>query len=511
MVQHGHYALGGDNPPKSTYYEQGKFGRMFPTLPPFASDTPTVRAALKELGKKGGIMDAKDDMDIAANPNLARDLITNPALSINNPDNADSAGKPVLTAGMTFLGQFLDHDMTFDPTSSLERQSDPESIQNFRNPLLELDNMYGSGPNASPHLYDQSTDGQGIKFLVEAIPDSAAVSVGGFARFDLPRNSQSTALISDPRNDENLIVSQLHMSMLKFHNAVVDYVKNELGLMNPGEVFTEAQRLVRWHYQWIIVHEFLEKTVGQPLVDDILTNGRKFYKWRNQPFIPVEFAGAVYRFGHSQVRPSYRSNFGPVPADINSQVFKLIFNDSLPDGLDPNDLRGGKRAPTRFIDWQTFFDFGDGKVRANKKIDTKLSTVLFDLVGFPAGDVQSLAQRNLLRGLTFSLPSGQSVAKAMGMPLLDATDLDDLKPLKLHNRTPLWFYVLREAEVKEEGKRLGPVGGRLVAEVFIGLLQGDPMSYLEQDPGWSPTLTSAAVDTFNMTDLLRFAGVVAPL
>lgn len=123
MVQHGHYVLGGDNPPKSTYYEQGKFGRMFPTLPPFASDTPTVRAALKELGKKGGIMDAKDDMDIAANPNLARDLITNPALSINNPDNADSAGKPVLTAGMTFLGQFLDHDMTFDPTSSLERQS----------------------------------------------------------------------------------------------------------------------------------------------------------------------------------------------------------------------------------------------------------------------------------------------------------------------------------------------------------------------------------------------------
>lgn len=511
MTRHGHYALGGENPPKSTYYEQGKFGRMFPTLPPFATDTPTVRKVLKELGKKGGIMDAKDDMDIVNNPNLARDLITNPTLSVNNPDNVDSAGKPVLTAGMTFLGQFLDHDMTFDPTSSLERQSDPESIQNFRNPLLELDNLYGSGPGASPHLYDQSAGGDGIKFLVEEIPGAAAVSANGFARFDLPRNSQNTAIIGDPRNDENLIVSQLHMSMLKFHNAVVDYAKAELGLSDPGEVFAEAQRLVRWHYQWIIVHEFLEKTVGKSMVDDILTNGRKFYQWRNQPFIPVEFAGAAYRFGHSQVRPSYRSNFGPTPADINSQVFKLIFNDSLPDGPDPNDLRGGKRAPTRFIDWQTFFDFGDGRVRANKKIDTKLSTVLFDLVGFPPGDVQSLAQRNLLRSLTFSLPSGQSVAKAMNVPLLDAVDLADLKPLKLHNRTPLWFYVLREAEVKEGGKQLGAVGGRIVAEVFIGLLQGDAMSYLKQDPGWTPMLPSATADTFKMTDLLKFAGVVAPL
>lgn len=328
MIRHGHYALGGENPPKSTYYEQGKFGRMFPTLPPFATDTPTVRKALKDLGEKGGIMDAKDDMDIVANPNLARDLITNPALNINNPNN------PALTAGMTFLGQFLDHDMTFDPTSSLERQSDPESIQNFRNPLLELDNLYGSGPGASPHLYDQVAS-KGIKFLVEKIPGAAAFSAGGFVRFDLPRNSQKTAIIGDPRNDENLIISQLHMSMLKFHNAVVDHVKADLRLSDAGEVFAEAQRLVRWHYQWIIVHEFLEKTVGKTMVDDILTNGRKFYKWRNQPFIPVEFSGAAYRFGHSQVRPSYRSNFGPVPGDINSQVFKLILNDSLPDGPIP--------------------------------------------------------------------------------------------------------------------------------------------------------------------------------
>jgi Animal haem peroxidase len=505
MTRHGHYSLGGDNPPKSTYYEQGKFGRMFPTLPPFATDTPTVRNMLKELGRKGGLMDAGESMDVTANPNLARDLITDPALNVNNPNN------PVLTAGMTFLGQFLDHDMTLDTTSSLERQADPESIQNFRNPLLELDNLYGSGPGASPHLYDQSPAGQGIKFLVEAIPNSSAVSAGGFPRFDLPRNSQNTALIGDPRNDENLIVSQFHLAMLKFHNAVVDHVKANVGLTHPGEVFAEAQRLVRWHYQWIILHEFLEKTVGKPLVDDILTSGRKFYKWRNQPFIPVEFAVAAYRFGHTQVRPSYRSNFGPVPSDINSQVFKLIFNDNLPDSDDPNDLRGGKRAAGRFIDWQTFFDFGDNNVRPNKKIDTKLSTVLFDLPGFPAGDVQSLAQRNLLRALTFGLPSGQSVAKAMKLPVLDPIHLNDLKPLNFHTRTPLWFYILREADVEEDGKQLGAVGGRIVAEVFIGLLQGDSMSYLRQDPGWEPTLPSATAGTFLVTDMLRFAGVVATL
>ena len=172
MARHGAYRLGGENPPKSTYYEQGKFGRMFPALPPFATDNKQIRDALKELGKKGGIMDAGESMDVVANPTLARDLITNPALNANNPNN------PHLSAGMTFLGQFLDHDITFDPTSSLERQSDPESIENFRTPLFELDSLYGAGPGASPQLYDQSTSGQGIKFYIEEIAGATTVSAG---------------------------------------------------------------------------------------------------------------------------------------------------------------------------------------------------------------------------------------------------------------------------------------------------------------------------------------------
>src|SRR5919202_474166 len=157
-------------PPRSTHFASGRFGRMFGHLPPFAADTPMVRDALLEIGQPGGIMDAKDKLD--AGPEA---LITDPSLSTTNPNN------PAMTAGMTFLGQFLDHDITFDPTSSLERQVDPEHIANFRTPTLALDNVYGSGPAASPHLYDQQA-GKGIKFLVE--------QTGTPNKFDLPRNSQ---------------------------------------------------------------------------------------------------------------------------------------------------------------------------------------------------------------------------------------------------------------------------------------------------------------------------------
>ena len=408
---------------------------------------------------------------------------------------------------MTFLGQFLDHDMSLDISSSLTRQTDPEMIANVRVPTFGLDSVYGSGPDGSPHLYDQSPAGQGIKFLIELL------APGG--RPDLPRNAQLTPLIGDPRNDENVILSQLQVAFLKFHNAAVDYAKNEIGLTERGEIFAEAQRIVRWHYQWIILHEFVPKTCGQDVVDDILNNGRKFYKWNNEPFIPVEFSVAVYRFGHSQVRPSYRANFTGNPG--NTPFFALIFKEAPSSPTDPDNLTGGFRAKRRFIDWPTFFDFGDGNVRPNKKIDTILSTALFRLpstvVSNPNSTTNpnSLAQRNLLRHLTFSLPSGQRVAAAMQLPALSPADLSMLKPFGMDDNTPLWFYVLREAAVQQSGERLGAVGGRIVAEVFIGLLQGDRSSYLSQDPDWEPFLPTIdpakTNEDFGMIDLLRFAGV----
>lgn len=427
-------------------------------------------------------------------------LILNPALLAKNPDNPD------MSAGMTFLGQFLDHDMTLDITSSLEQQVDPEMIQNFRVPSFGLDSVYGGGPIGSPYLYDQTVDSGRTPLLLEPNPGSEARCRDGSLKFDLPRNSQGTPLIGDPRNDENLVLSQLQVAFIRFHNALVEHVKTESGLSHPSEVFDEAQRLARWHYQWIILHEFLPKTVGQPLVDDILRRGRKFYKWRNAPYIPVEFSVAAYRFGHSQIRPSYRVHFGP---DDAQQSFALIFNDNLAVNPVADDMRGGTRAPNRFIDWQTFFDFGDGRVRNNKRIDTKLSSVLFDLPGIPDIELQSLAQRNLLRHLTFKLPSGQRVAGAMRAEPLAAADLDDLKPFNLHKRTPLWFYCLREADVMGDARRMGPVGGRIIAEVMIGLIEGDSTSYLKQGPDWTPSL--GANGEFTMVDLLRFAGVVTTL
>jgi hypothetical protein len=495
MAAHGKVYRSGDNPPKSTFYDQGKFGRIFGNLPAFATDTPSVRAALKELGKLGGLLDAKDTL--TASPAA---LVVDANLFVNNPDNPDQ------TAGMTFLGQFLDHDMTLDITSSLEQQVDPEMIQNFRTPTFALDSVYGQGPGGSPFLYDQTVDGGATTMLVEPIPGSDAQSRDGSLKFDLPRNSQDTPLIGDPRNDENLVLSQLQVAFLRFHNAVVARVKAETGLTDTHAIFMEAQRLVRWHYQWIIVHEFLPKTIGAPLLKNIVEKGRKFYKWRNAPFIPVEFSVSAYRFGHSQIRPSYRVNFGPNDAN---QFFALLFNDGLAVNPVAEDMRGGTRAPHRFIDWQTFFDFGTPPPRNNKRIDTKLSTVLFDLPGLPGGEPQSLAARNLLRHLTFKLPSGQRVAKAMKAPVLSPADLAEFKPLHFDDSTPLWLYVLREAQVMADGKRLGPVGGRIVGEVFIGLLEGDPTSYLKQDPDWTPTLTTN--NDFRMTDLLTMAGVVTTI
>jgi len=482
MTRHGRLYLRDRVPPRSIHFDKGRFGRLFPTLPPFAPDTPSVRERLLELGRAGGLLDAQDP------PPPASPL----ALGPHNRDNPDQ------TAGMTFLGQFLDHDVTFDPTSSLERQSDPEAIRNFRTPTFELDSVYGSGRAASPHLYDQASPGAAKLLIDAAAPD------------DLPRNSQNTALIGDPRNDENLLVSQLHLAFLKFHNEIVDALGAD-GVKDVNRLFDRAQRLARWHYQWIIVHEFLPAIVGERLVDDILRRGRRFYRWRNAPFIPVEFSVAAYRYGHSQVRPGYIANFsGDGGQPFLAHVFRADVDHTLPD---PDDLVGGKRAPRRFVDWRTFFDLGPtpygheglgASPKPNKRIDTRLSSILFGLPA-AAGQPRSLAQRNLLRHLTFELPSGQRVARAMDVRRVEREDLADLRPLRFDEDTPLWIYILREADVVCDGKRLGPVGGRIVAEVILGLLLGDDSSYLRQDPHWRASLGSDG--RFSTTDLLRFARV----
>ena len=499
--------------PKQPARPDDSFVRMFPGLPPFAPASDEMREKARQLGQKGGILDAQDSH---ANPIFS---ITQPAVfSPNNHDN------PAMTAGMTFLGQFIDHDLTLDPRSSLFAQTDPGQTKNFRTAAFDLDSVYGNGPQASPELYDLSTGD--IKLKIEVIPGSEDVSRNQTVRYDVPRSANNTATIGDSRNDENAILSQLHVAVLRFHNAVVDYLRTKRGVgdLSAEQIFKMAQRYVRWHYQWIVVHEFLPLTIGQERVDDILQRGPKFYNPHDRsvqnaqgnPLIPVEFSVAAYRFGHSQVRPSYRLNFGPRDG---SEFFAFVFLDSEdPNDDDPNDLRGAKRAPRRFVDWQTFFNFGDNLFRPNKKIDTKLSTVLMELLGLrgpapgmPADGVQSLASRNLMRHVNFGLPSGQAVARLMGVQVLSPAQLAELQPYGMDRSTPLWFYILKEAELLESGLRLGPVGGRIVGEVFAGLLKADAESYLTAQPNWKPVLPSTAAGDFRMTDLLKFAGVVSPL
>ena len=459
------------------------FGRIF-QLPAFAEPSDELTAALTDLGKPGGLLDAKDDLSKGP---VA--LITDQSLQSVNRDN------PTQTAGTTFLGQFIDHDITMDQGSPLGVPTEPTTSKNNRTPALDLDSVYGGGPLVSPQLY--RTDDK-AKFLVE--------SGGQFE--DLPRSPTTLqAALRDKRNDEHIIIAGLHAAFLLFHNSVVDRLRTG----GADNVFDEARRIVRWHYQWIVVHEFLPQLVGQALVDDVFAGGRKYYT-SDIGYMPVEFQGAAFRVGHSMVRPSYRANLA---GDDGKPFFGFVFDTAQPEGADdPADLRGGARAPRRFIGWQTFFDFGDGEVKPNKRIDTRISTPLMTLPGaairaFGNGPT-SLPTRNLLRQVTWSLPSGQAIAKQIGVPALSKADLSELRSysLDLERSTPLWYYVLKEADVVEDGRRLGPVGGRIVAEVLIGLLQNDSASYVAAAPNWRPTLPSTAgPGEFRMVDLLTVAGV----
>ena len=463
----------------------GRFGRMF-RLTPFAEPTPAVSAALVRLGARGGLLDARDQL--SAGP-LA--LIVDPLLNLNNPNNDTE------TAGMTFLGQFLDHDMTFDTGSRLGKPTNPHRSVNARRPFFDLDSVYGDGPAGSPHLFETADH---AKLRVES---------GGLFE-DLPREASGRAVVADPRNDENIVLAGLQAAMLLTHNRAVDQVRLAEPSLDTEAVFVEARRQVTWHYQWIILHEFLPQVAGPALVERLLTEGPRHYRPKqDNAFIPVEFQIA-YRMGHSMVRPSYRANF---TSNGGAPLFAFVFDPSQEGAAAPTDMRGGVRGVNRFVGWSTFFRFPglEGDVRPNKRLDTRLSTPLFDL---PLGAIAagtpptSLAERNLLRHLTWMVPSGQAIAAKLGVPALSKAQLSELAAIhpSFVSSTPLWYYVLKEAEVVEQGLRLGPVGARLVAEVFIGLLQSDSDSYLHADTPFVPSF-GANPGAFTMVDLLNFAGV----
>lgn len=460
------------------------FGRMFEQLPPFAdgcANSAGLRNALLAIGAPGGALDANDDL---YGPDGG------PIKLLTALPRSAAKDNPHDTAGTTFFGQFIDHDLSFDATA--RAAADPVRSPNARTARFDLDCVYGLGPIAQPELYDPMHP---MKLLL-----------GSGGRFeDLPRRSDKSPVVADVRNDANLMIAGLHAAFCKFHNNAVDLVSRPA--KHPLDVFAAARKLTTWHYQWLVVNRILPTFVGPDLVEDVLCRGARFFRPYAAPYLPVEFSGAAYRFADSTVRPSYRANLA---GDGGRPFCGLIFDPrgTATSGSDPSDLRGGFRSPRRFIDWQSFFDFGgtySADVRPNKAIDTVLSTPLFALPDGPT----VVPQRTLLRQLTWALPSGQSVAREMEVDVLSAADLADFGAYghDLDRSTPLWLYVLREAQLVNDGRFLGPVGGRIVAEVMIGLLRAHPDSYLFTRPSFRPMLGARVDSEYEIADFLRFAQV----
>jgi hypothetical protein len=613
-TQAGHGGLRGSNAPRTSSSFQGKFGRMFRALAPANFDNEDLRLLAGDGKLPDFPLNQTPSSGMNAYPEVKREgaketgkpqrvdgkLVPNPA-----PESiADSEENFGIAAGYTYLGQFIDHDITFDPASSMQKRNDPEALVDFRTPALDLDCIYGRGPDDQPYMFQDD----GVKFTL-----GAALTRGGkkSAATDLPRsaqgnttNSANRAIIGDKRNDENVIVSQLQGVFLSFHNAVADRLKEP--------TFEQVQRLVRWHYQWIVLYDFLPRIINATTYKEVLphlarlTDGEiakgiqtkkitttnhtavaglepkiKFYNWRNDPFMPVEFAVAAYRFGHSMVRPIYRLSTELKTGGIVGDGRRAIFA-----GTQGHALNGFNGFPLDWgIDWHLYFELsnkldvnktGPGRVQPSYKIDPSLANPLAFLPEFSEqptdndgnltpkrGALPNLALRNLLRGTSMELPCGQDVAMAMGVkPLTNqqlqigkasAADLntnptiqdliDQAKKSKrvssFETGVPLWYYVLAEAladwakavEAYKVAKpraqlkildaipaRLGPVGGRIVMEVLVGLILADPHSFLSQDPTWTPARQwesgrdaickqDVRDDRFGMAELIMAAGL----
>ncbi|MDN3719802.1 heme peroxidase family protein [Roseibium salinum] len=320
----------------------------------------------------------------------------------------------------------------------------------------------------------------------------------GIFRNDLPRNQEGHAVIGDHRNDENLIVAQTHLSFLKFHNTVIDLLAGE-GVPEEDQ-FNEARMLVTWHYQWMVLHDFLGRLTMTGIVDKILHDGRKFYRFKKHPYMPVEFSGAAYRLGHSMVRQTYDYNrvFLKVRASIScssSLAFPARSSANSPRNPPTAPLPVSALPSNWIIDWRRFHEVDAGrKPQSSRRIDPLLASELHQLPGGGG----NLAFRNLKRGINLGLPSGQMIASVMHIPnpltsdeIASGPDGAAAKKHNLHTQTPLWYYILKEAAIRCNGERLGPVGSTIVSEVLVGLVHGDQQSYLwQKGPGWRPTLPS---------------------
>jgi hypothetical protein len=462
-----------------------RFHTQFPELDPYDRDEELLRTLGGADGEAGAPM-------------------------MESPD--DPVGDAETPAGYGIFGQFVDHDLTFDPTSDIDRRNDPAALRNFRTPALDLDSLYRTNAEAAPFLYDHETDERKLLTGDAAAPDAEdGGGLSGLPGTDLQRNEQGIALIGDPRNDENVVVSQLELAFVNFHNRVVDHLRGPgSSLVEDGEsVLEAAQRLVRWHYQWVVRRDFLPRICDRYVLADIEERGRQhFVPPGRTPAIPVEFGGAAYRFGHSMIRHAF---------DVNDEVGEVpLFPTGPGDG---RNLRGGRPVPSDLVvDWSRLLDTGDGDYQPSRKIEPLLAPTLFNL---PIAGDSSLAVRNLRRGKALGLASGQDVAARMGYdPIRNEAFGDEsaiMETLRAHGRgadpdSPLWYYVLAEADYQQDGERLGAVGSRIVAETLIGLIEADETAYPNAAPdGWEPSLPQpTATDGYTLADITAFAAEANP-
>jgi hypothetical protein len=484
---------------------------MFPRLPPQGATNPRLEQGLIELGSK---------------------MIAAPT---DRPDPAD----PPPMQGYTYFGQFIDHDLTLDLTPLGAATRKVEHTRNFRTPFLDLDHVYAGGPNLSPFLYrSDSLPGAG-RFLIGETAETVWQGQDlPSSPNDLPRNSQGIALTGDPREDENLIIAQLHVAFLTLHNRMLECL--ECGrIQNVGPegatLFEQARRLVTWHYQWVVRHDYLRQILDQNVFGELPEGGKARRTSSRAEFqIPVEFSAAAFRFGHSMVRNEYLINEKHQDASLKDDLLQLT-------GTPGTARRAAPRLPADcVVNWKYFFliEFKPHEVRHSSAIRTALAEGLHHLgeqtklFNVPmVRPIQSASHRKiqpkqeprlpvitLLRGARVGLPSGQSMAKKIARQRPGIRTIKDdeiargphektLKEYRFHEDTPLWYYVLKEAEVLQKGARLGPVGSRIVADVITRALVADADSYIRINPNWTPSLPTRDSDPkmFGMADLLRFA------
>ncbi|MFJ6671775.1 heme peroxidase family protein [Actinosynnema sp. NPDC091369] len=483
-------------------------------------------------------------------------LATAMTADVPQPDSA----APPIPAGFTYLGQFVDHDLTMDRTEAqLGEEVTLDDLVQGRSPALDLDSVYGRGPDDRNDRIFYAADGVKLKVGTTSptpFPDERVnVALEGF---DLPRfgaagvtgADRRRPLIPDVRNDENLVVAQHHLAFIRFHNRVVD----ELALrgLTGRRLFTAAREEVVRHYQWMLRTDFLPRIADPAIADDVFANGRRFFEAPGRgstphglhPTMPLEFSVAAYRLGHSMIRGAYQWNrvFNTAGPGGAATLFLLFVftgtsgnfdpGSALPDLDNPNS--GTVDAlPTNWIaDFRRLYDFteadrpdlapptADGGNVA-KRVDsllvnplTQLPAGTFDGRGSTIPQIQrNLAFRNLTRAGMVRLASGQQMAELLGVPALteeqilvgdrgaSLESLTDAQKAAVTAATPLWLYVLREAEFHDG--RLGPVGGRIVAEVFHRAMEGSRTSIV-REPSWRPAFGPDA-QTFRMADLLLFA------